>query len=301
MIECELTADRHARNLRGRRPDRAAPTTANELEGRHSSRTSPPVIRIRRKAGGCVGGLRCGRLESVMQDRQTGQARTGPEDGGPEISGTGERSEQDSLMGLLGGRTSALDASLPPVAFGLGWWLGGESILAGGAAAVGVGAVLGVWRLRGGDRPLAVLVSLLAVLLGAVIALYTGNAADFFLARLVTNAVSALMWMVSIAARWPLLGVIVGAVLGQGKRWRRDPALLRGYGLASWVWVGQYAVRLLVFIPLWLADAVLALSAAQAVLTWPLVALCIAGSWWVLRKALPSDHPGLRHPRVAQG
>ncbi len=201
-------------------------------------------------------------------------------------------------MRLLGGRTSALDASLPPVLFGLGWYVGGESIAAGGVAAVAVGAVLGGWRLHKGARPLAVLVSLLAVLLGAVLALYTGNAADFFLARLVTNAVSALMWMVSIAARWPLLGIIVGTLLGQGRGWRRDPALLRGYSLASWVWVGQYVVRLLVFIPLWLADAVLALSAAQAILTWPLVAVCIAASWWVLRRSLPAEHPGIRHPRL---
>ncbi|MGW0895016.1 DUF3159 domain-containing protein [Saccharopolyspora sp. NPDC002578] len=234
-----------------------------------------------------------------MRDRQTGRARTAAESGGRESGVPEPGAERDSLMRLLGGRTSALDASLPPVLFGLGWYLGGESIAAGGAAAVAVGAVLGGWRLRNGARPLAVLVSLLAVLLGAVIALYTGNAADFFLARLVTNAVSALMWMVSIAARWPLLGVVVGTLLGQGRTWRRDPALLRAYSLASWVWVGQYVVRLLVFIPLWLGGAVLALSAAQAILTWPLVAVCIAVSWWVLRRALPADHAGIRHPRVA--
>ncbi|MFR9728543.1 DUF3159 domain-containing protein [Saccharopolyspora sp. MS10] len=233
-----------------------------------------------------------------MADRQTGQASSGrgPEDSAPEPG-----AEQDSLMGLLGSRTSAMDASLPPLGFGIGWFLGGESILAGGTAAVAVGAAIGGWRLARGARPLAVLVSLLAVLAGAVIALYTGNAADFFLARLVSNAVSALLWLVSIAARWPLLGVVVGAVLGQGRGWRRDPDLLRGYSRASWPWVGQYAGRLLVFIPLWLGDAVLALSVAQVVLTWPLVALCIAASWWILRRTLPADHPGLRHPRLPDG
>ncbi|WP_432757819.1 DUF3159 domain-containing protein [Saccharopolyspora erythraea] len=207
--------------------------------------------------------------------------------------------DRDSLMRLLGGRTTAIDASLPPVVFGLAWFVFGESIAAGGAAAVVVGAVIAAWRLRKGDRPVAVLVSLLAVSFGAIIALHTGHAADFFLIRLVTNAASGLVWVVSIVVRWPLLGVVVGTVLGQGRRWRRDPALLRAYGRASWVWVCQYLVRLVVLIPLWTANAVVALSVAQVVLTWPLVAVCVAVSWWVLRRALPEDHPGLRHPQGA--
>ena len=207
------------------------------------------------------------------------------------------RDDRDSFMRLLGGRSSAIDASLPPVAFGAGWFFGGESIVIGGAAAVVVGAVLGGYRLRKGARPLAVLISLLAVMLGALIAIRTGDAADFFLPRLASNALSALAWMTSIAIRWPLLGVVVGVALRQGRKWRRDPDLMRAYSRASWVWVGQYVVRLVVFIPLWLAGATGALTIAQVVLTWPLVAVCIAASWWVLRRSLPDDHPGMGHPR----
>ncbi|MCI2422609.1 DUF3159 domain-containing protein [Saccharopolyspora sp. K220] len=219
----------------------------------------------------------------MTQDRQT-EIVANPDD-------------RDSFMRLLGGRSSAVDASLPPIAFGLGWYLGGESIAIGGGVAVVVGALIAGWRLYRGARPLAVLISLLAVMLGALIALYTGDAADFFLPRLATNALSALAWMTSIVIRWPLLGVVVGTALGQGRRWRRDPALLGAYGRASWVWVGQYVVRLVVFIPLWLLGATGALTIAQLVLTWPLVAVCVAASWWVLRRSLPPEHPGLRHPR----
>jgi len=56
-------------------------------------------------------------------------------------------------------------------------------------------------------------------------------------------------------------------------------------------------VRLAVFVPLWAAHAVVALGVARGVLTWPLVAACLAGSWWVIRRSLPAGHPGLRHPR----
>jgi hypothetical protein len=204
----------------------------------------------------------------------------------------------ESLTDLLGGRRGAVDATLPTLAFGVGWLLTGHSVWGGVTGAVVVAALTALWRLRQGDRPRSVLVGLLVVCVAALIALRTGRAADFFLLQLLSNAASALAWMVSIAVRWPLLGVVVGAVLGQGRRWRRDPALLRAYSRGSWVWVAQYVSRLAVLIPLYLADHVMALVAARAAMTWPLVAACLAVSWWVVRRSLPADHPGLRHPRV---
>jgi hypothetical protein len=94
--------------------------------------------------------------------------------------------------------------------------------------------------------------------------------------------------------------VIVGLVLGQRTRWRADPALLRAYSRASWVWVAQYALRMLVLWPLWYLDQVVALGLARVLLSWPLVVVCLAVSWWVVRQSI-GDHPGLRHPRPALG
>ena len=204
--------------------------------------------------------------------------------------------QPESLAELLNGRRAAIDASLPAIGFVAGWLVGGRSI--GVGAAVAVGAAIGVsfWRLRRGDKPRAVLIGLLGVCVAALIALRTGRAEDFFLVQLLSNAASALAWAVSIVVRWPLLGLVVGAVLGQRARWRRDPALLRAYSRASWVWVLQYVVRLVVFLPLYLAGQVVALGVARVALTWPLIAGCLAVSWWVIRRSLPAGHPGLRHP-----
>jgi Protein of unknown function (DUF3159) len=206
-----------------------------------------------------------------------------------------------SLTHILGGHGGAIDATVPVVGFVLvftladaaAWtspvaWAAGASLL--------TAVVIAVVRLAGGKQPRAVLFGLLGVAVAALVALYTGRAVDFFLVQIVSNAASALAWAVSIVIRWPLLGVVVGTVLGQRTRWRRDPDLLRGYQRASWLWVGQYLVRLAVFLPLYVADAVVALGVARAVLTWPLVALCVALSWPVLRSALPDGHRGLRHP-----
>ena len=218
-----------------------------------------------------------------------------------------EDAERDpSLAEVLGGRGGAIDATVPVVVFvagyalgdALGWlnpvaWAGGAAVL----SAVAVAAI----RVAAGRRPRAVVIGLLGVAVAALIAIHTGRAIDFFLVQIASNAASALAWVVSIVIRWPLLGVVVGFALGQRTRWRRDPHLMRGYQRASWIWVLQYVVRLVVFLPLFAADALFALGIARTVLTWPLVALCVALSWPALKSALPPGHRGIRHPEEPRG
>lgn len=229
-------------------------------------------------------------------ERDAGQAAPDPDRHGGIDTGPDRPARAESLTDLLGGRGGAIDATLPPLAFAAGWLLGGESIWAGVGAALAVGAVVAGVRLRRGDRPRSVLIGLLAVCVAALIAVRTGRAENFFLIQLLSNAASALAWAVSIVVRWPLLGVLVGAALGQRSRWRRDPALLRGYARASWVWTATYVLRVAVFVPLYLSGQVLALVVARVSLTWPLVAAALAVSWVLLRRSLPPGHPGLRHP-----
>ena len=208
-----------------------------------------------------------------------------------------EQDGEQSLAQLLGGRRAALDATVPPVAFAGGWLAAGHSLAVGAGAAVAAGLAVAAWRLHRGHRPRAVLIGLLGVCLAALVAVRTGRAEDFFLIQIVSNAASAVAWLVSIVVRWPLLGVVAGTALGQRTCWRQDPALLTAYTRGSWVWVAQYVLRLAVFLPLYAAGQVVALTAARVALTWPLVAACLAVSWWVIRRTLPPGHPGLRHPQ----
>lgn len=207
---------------------------------------------------------------------------------------------QESLASLLGGRGGALDASLPPLAFVAGWLIWGHTIGAGAVVAVLCGVVIGVFRFVRGEKPRAVVFSVLLVVAAALVAVYTGRVEDFFLIQLLSNVASALAWAGSIAVRWPLLGVVVGTLLGQKTRWRRDPALLRAYSVASWAWVGQYVLRVAVFTPLWLDAQVFWLVTLRAALSWPLQIVCILVSGWLLRRALPPGHPGFRHPQVSE-
>ena len=212
-----------------------------------------------------------------------------------------ERAE--SLATILGGRRSAADSTVPPIAFVAGWLIARQTALAehaigiGCAAAVTAAAGLGAHRIRTGKKPASVVLSLFGVLVAVLVVLRTGRAADFFLVQIVTNAASAVAWLLSIALRRPLLGVVAGFALGQRTRWRRDRGLLHAYSLGSWVWVLQYVIRVAVLTPLWYAGFTVALTAARVALTWPLVAACLAVSWWVVVRALPAGHPGLRRPR----
>jgi hypothetical protein len=207
---------------------------------------------------------------------------------------------QDTLVSLLGGKRGAFDATAPLVVFILTWILTGNSIAwAAGASLLSAG-VIAVARLKQRTKPRAVILGLLSVAVACLIVLYTGRAQDILLPRIVSNAASALVWAGFIVFRRPLLGLIVGGLLGQKTRWRRDPDLMRAYSAASWVWVAMYTLRVAILTPFWNSDeerlAVVAGGIAQVALSWPLLVLCLIVSGWVIRAILPKDHPGIRHP-----
>ena len=209
----------------------------------------------------------------------------------------GVNATANPLHELMGGRRGALESALPSVVFvivylvtsSLGWAL---------AAALGVAAVLAALRLARREKPVRVLGGLAAVGIAAVVAARTGNAADYFLPSLLANVASALIWAVSILARWPLLGVIVGFAIGQKTGWRQDADLMRAYSNASWIWAASFLVRAGVNTPLYLTDNLVGLGISRVLLGWPMVLGVIAASWWAIRRSLPEDHPGIMHPRV---
>jgi hypothetical protein len=210
---------------------------------------------------------------------------------------TGTDPTEPTLTKLLGGRSGALDASLPAAGFAAGWLAGGRDLTWAIAAAIAVAVLVAAWRLGRRRQPRAAVLGLTGVLIGALVAARTGRAEDFFLVQLLANIASGLAWIVSIWFRRPFLGLVVAAVLRQGTAWRRDPVLLAGYRRASWWWVASYGLRAVVLGSLWLSGAVVALGIARVALSWPLVATVVALSWATLRRHLVArGHPGLRYP-----
>ena len=202
------------------------------------------------------------------------------------------------LHDLLGGRRGALESALPSVVFVIGYLASGSDLRLALAAALLAAAALATARLVRREKPVRVVGGLAAVAVAAVVAARTGNAADYFLPSLLANVASALVWAASILARWPLLGVIIGFAVGQKTIWRADPDLMTAYSSASWIWAASFLVRAGVNTPLYLSDNLVGLGVSRVLLGWPMVLVVIAASWWVIRRSLPDDHPGIMHPRV---
>lgn len=198
----------------------------------------------------------------------------------------------------MGGRRGALESALPSVIFVVVYLVSGSSLTWALGASLASAGVLAAIRLARREKPVRVLGGLVAVLFAAIVAARTGNAADYFLPSLLANLASALIWALSILGRWPLLGVTVGFAIGQKTAWRQDPELMRAYGRASWIWVASFLLRVAINTPLYLTDNLVGLGISRVLLGWPLVIGVLASSWWVVRRSLPAEHPGIMHPQV---
>jgi hypothetical protein len=195
---------------------------------------------------------------------------------------------RERLSSALGGARGSLETALPTVAFVLAWvWLHNVTI-AVGASVVVVVALLAV-RLVMGQTPRYVLSAVLATAFAAFFALRSGKAEAAFLPGILTSAAWGLGSLVSVLARWPVVGFMVAAAdpqlsaepasLAPLMSWRRDRALVAVCQRLTVVLVVLYAVRVVLMFPLYLAGQVALLGVAKIALGWPayLVALAVMG------------------------
>jgi hypothetical protein len=223
-----------------------------------------------------------------------------PEPARPEPAGPGRVSprgglgqagaESFSLAASIGGVRGLLESVLPVTFFSVVYGFTRDlrtSILAALVPAV----VLTGWRLLAREPLTQAVSGLLGVGIGAVVASRTGRAEDFILPSIIKNVAFALVYAVSILIRWPLVGVLVGQLLGEGLHWREVPERLRVYQQTSWIFVGVFVLRLAVQVPLWAAGAVTALGTANVFLGLPLFGLAVWVCWLILRRVPPAVPP----------
>ena len=164
-------------------------------------------------------------------------------------------------------------------------------------AAVALALVFTAWRLIERKHPARALGSLLFVLLSAYVASKTGSAVNFFWPRVLVNVISAVAFVVANLIGWPLIGVVIGPLVGTRMRWRKDPVLLRAYQRASWPWAALNLFRAL-FLMLFINDENLWVLAVSGALFYGLTFLVIIVSWRIIRRSIPAGHPGLRTPVI---
>jgi len=194
-----------------------------------------------------------------------------------------EGKEPPNLAEAVGGPVGMAETTTPGVAFVVAYTISGSDIDIAAGVAVGLAFVLTVVRLVRRESPRHALFGLVGVAFAAFIARVSGRAENFFLPGLLLNAVNVTAFVVSVAIRRPLVGVIVGQFDGAAGGWRADPVRVRAFTRATWLWAGLFALRLLVQLPLYLAGAVVALGVARTAMGLPLFALGLWLTWLLVR------------------
>jgi len=140
-----------------------------------------------------------------------------------------------------------------------------------------------MWRLIRRQAPTQALVGLAGVVLSAVLALVTGRAQDNFLIGIYTNVAYGLVFLISILAGWPIIGVFVNIAKSAGTGWRKNRHHFRVYVGVTALWVAMFAIRLVVELPLFLANNLQGLGIAKVALGLPLYVPVLAASWLIIR------------------
>jgi len=91
--------------------------------------------------------------------------------------------------------------------------------------------------------------------------------------------------------RWPVFGLLIGAIQGIGTSWRADPAKVALFTRIGWLWAAMFGLRVAVQYPLYLSGSVTALGFARVVMGWPLFLLVGYLTWRMLRAGGATKEP----------
>jgi hypothetical protein len=181
----------------------------------------------------------------------------------------------------FGGLRGSLEAAMPMLVFVIAWSTTKDRTISLGAAAA-LTVVLGLVRLVQRQTLQFVLGSIIATGLAAFFALRSGDAQDAFLPGILTSCAYLVGSVLSVALRWPIVGIMVGfadqaaVAAGDPFRWRRNAAAVKVCSRLTLVLVAVYAIRVGIMGPLYLADNVAGLTVSKVVLGWPLWAGAVA-------------------------
>lgn len=211
----------------------------------------------------------------------------------------GEAPSGRALLTAVGGVRGLAESILPGFAFLVVYAIT-HALVPSVLVPVAVGVVFVVVRLAQRQSLATSLAGIVGVALSAGLSLITGRAESNFVPGIVINAVCLLVLLGTLVARRPLVGVIVGlllpAVSGEdgADDWRADPAKRRVLTLATWLWAGLFAVRLVIEIPLYLTAQVELLAGIKLITGVPLYAAMLWVTWLLCRavfRARPDADP----------
>ena len=194
--------------------------------------------------------------------------------------------DKETVIKALGGKKGLIDSGLPAVVFLVTFNVRNdlrEAIV----AALGLSICLAIFRLAKKDTIQHSISGILGVLICAYFANRSGNASDFYIPKLLTNLAYGTAYLVANLVGWPLLGVVLGPLLGENFEWRKNPERKKVYVKASWIWVAMFFSRIAVQYPIYRSGNVNLLGTVNLAMGYPLFFAAAYCNWLVIKTAPP--------------
>jgi hypothetical protein len=224
----------------------------------------------------------------VSEDKKSSQAAKY----GLRKTDDGYQLDAKSLLASVGGVQGLVETTLPGFLYVLTFTITRDAVIA--ASVVGFAVLALTIRHFVLKRPWTQLVgSLVGVGLAIWLTLRPGGqAGDFYLKDFWINAAYGSVLLLSVIVRFPLIGLLMGFLTNQGLSWRKDRRKVRFFDLVTLLWVGLFATRLIVEVPLYLAGDVVTLGFVKIVLGLPFYLTMIWVSWLLLRGVVKAELDG---------
>lgn len=194
-----------------------------------------------------------------------------------------EKDDKAKILDALGGKKGLLDSGLPAVLFLIIFNIS-DDLQVALYGAIGTSIVLTIIRLAMKDTIQHVISGLIGVLFCAYLANRSGNASDFYIPKLLTNLAYGSAYLIANVAGWPIIGVILGPLLGENFLWRKNPQRKRAYMRAGWLWVAMFFGRIAVQYPIYKSGNVNLLGTVNLAMGYPLFIATAWGTWMILKK-----------------
>lgn len=189
----------------------------------------------------------------------------------------------ERMMQQLGGVSGIVYSSLPVLVFvGTSRLLG---LAVASAAALGVAALILVWRLARRDSVQPAVSGLIGVAVCVLIAYVMGESKGYFLLGIWTSLLYAAVFAVSILLRRPVVGYIWSWLHGHDRGWRGVRRAVYAFDVATLTWAVVFAARFVVQRVLYDSDHTGWLVVARIAMGWPLTAVAAVVTFLAIRRA----------------
>ena len=190
--------------------------------------------------------------------------------------------DKAKVLAAFGGKKGLIDSGIPSVIF-LVVFNVTDQLQSALIASVAVSGLLTIIRLAMRETIQHAVSGLIGSLICAWFANRTGNASDLYIPKLLTNLGYGSVYLIANLAGWPILGLLLGPILGENLQWRKDLARARAYKRASWLWVGMFFARIAVQYPIYRSGNVNLLGTVNLAMGYPLFLATAYGSWMILK------------------